>query len=349
MTESEPPRQIGADGVSPEALARFLYGESAADEAESVRAWLEGHPEQARSVNALAAGTGDLARTAPAVDVERALASVHARMRLDERRRPRRVYWWPTTAVLAAAAAIALLVIVPRWMHRGADDAYHMLHSNAVAQMYRTAPGTRREIRLSDGTAALLGPNSELRVLVGYGHVRRDVELRGSAAFDVRHDAGTPFVVMDGDARIQDVGTRFFVKTGSDSAIIVAVTQGSVRLADTTRRSSGLQLAAGQRAALTRATGAVRIPGSIAPADTAWVSGGLIFENASMDEVARGLADSYGVHLAIGDSSLAGRHFTGSFSATDPLDRVLLTLRLALGANVERHGDTVRVSPGSSP
>jgi hypothetical protein len=42
-------------------------------------------------------------------------------------------------------------------------------------------------------------------------------------------------------------------------------------------------------------------------------------------------------------------HFTGTFTAADPLDRVLSALHLALGANFDRHGDTILVSPDSNP
>jgi transmembrane sensor len=349
MTEREPPRQIDPDEPSPEALARVVYGESSEPEAAEVRQWLEQHPQESLALDAVSAATGTMGRQAPTVNVEAALARVHARMHVETTVKSRRKYWWGSTIALAAAAAVAFAVIAPGWWRTGSDWIHHTSHPSVVAQRYAVAPGTHRSIQLSDGTSVLLGPNSELDVFVGYGSARRDVMLRGTAAFDVRHDAGTPFVVIDGAARIQDVGTRFIVRPGHDSSVIVAVTAGSVRMGDTTHAAPALALVAGQRGAFHPSAGAALLPGSASTADTAWISNGLAFDDAPLDVVARGLADRYGVHVRIQDPTMRQRHFTGTFTEADSLDRVLSALRLALGARIERQGDTVRLSPTGSP
>ena len=52
----------------------------------------------------------------------------------------------------------------------------------------------------------------------------------------------------------------------------------------------------------------------------------------------------YGIDLQLADSSLSNRHLTATFSG-EPPDRVLEVLSLALGADIERHGDTAIVRP----
>ena len=61
-----------------DALARFLSGESPADEALRVQRWLETHPEQ-RVLVAHLSSTSELSSAAD-VDVDAALTGVHQRM-----------------------------------------------------------------------------------------------------------------------------------------------------------------------------------------------------------------------------------------------------------------------------
>jgi ferric-dicitrate binding protein FerR (iron transport regulator) len=57
----------------------------------------------------------------------------------------------------------------------------------------------------------------------------------------------------------------------------------------------------------------------------------------------------YGIELKVADKALNNRHLTATFAGESP-ERVLETIRLALGAEIERHGDTaiVRVTEGKT-
>jgi transmembrane sensor len=76
--------------------------------------------------------------------------------------------------------------------------------------------------------------------------------------------------------------------------------------------------------------------------DLAWLNGRLVFREAPISEVASQLQRWYGIDLRIADPSLAGRHLTATFSG-EPASRVLEVISLALGADIERHGDTAVV------
>src|SRR5215467_10484529 len=96
-----------------DALARFLSGESPADEALRAQRWLETHPEE-RALVAQLSSTSELS-SALDIDVEAALAKVHQRMgavpnppRLTVSRagRWRRGYTIGAIGLAAAAAAL---------------------------------------------------------------------------------------------------------------------------------------------------------------------------------------------------------------------------------------------------
>ncbi|HET8611960.1 MAG TPA: FecR domain-containing protein, partial [Sphingomonas sp.] len=87
-----------------------------------------------------------------------------------------------------------------------------------------TAPGETRTISLDGATIAL---NGSSRITLDRHDPRRATLENGEALFDVRHDADHPFRLTVGDAKLQDVGTRFDV-TRDEGGLRVAVAEGAV-------------------------------------------------------------------------------------------------------------------------
>lgn len=245
-----------------DALARYLAGESGADEARAVAAWLAEHPDDARLLTRLDAHLDATlgraadaplrsapAADAPPIDVEGALARVRARRDGEGHQapaapdvrllrptrapgrgsreplgggRPRGWLGWGVGGLAAAAALAAVSVELGR-RDRSAD-APAGTGSAAAERVVATAVGRRDSVRLPDGTRVVLAPGSRLTIAGGYGGGRREVRLEGAAWFAVRHDAARPFAVRAGGAVIRDVGTEFTVRTdGVDGPSGVAV------------------------------------------------------------------------------------------------------------------------------
>jgi transmembrane sensor len=175
----------------------------------------------------------------------------------------------------------------------------------------------------------------------------REVEVSGDTYFDVVHDSSKPFTAHALHATIQDVGTKFAVRTDAADGVSVSVTQGSVALQGTSPIRSGgtaprnaIVLKPGEK-------GVVRSDGQTikeraGPEDVAWMRHQLVFREAPLSEVAASLNRWYGIDLQVADASLATRHLTATFSGESP-ERVLDVIRLVLGADIERHGDTAIV------
>jgi len=311
-------------------LGRYLAGESSPEEAAAIRLWLEEHPSDAKAIAALDSAARNAA-AAPTVDVEAALRKVKTRMRAAP----------PTRSVtnslrrngaLAAAAAVLLVagVLVARRVPRSRPTVI-------VSRTYTTHVGERRDYLLSDGTQVTLGPASRLIVR------SRTAELFGEAYFSVVHDAARPFVVRAGDATIRDVGTEFTVHSDSGEAVRVVVSEGAVQLA---RGRNSVTLVRGDVGIVAPDGRVAASRGAATDDDLAWTLGRLVFRNAPVAELAADLRRWYGVELRVSDSSLLRRHFTGSF-AKEPATQVVDVIALALGAHVERRGDTAFVRPGA--
>jgi len=363
-----PPHDDPADW---EAIARYFAGESTTEEARVVRGWLEAHPADAAALNALNGTAADLVKlTPPDLDVEAALANVTRRRLADagnadtggdvipiDSRRPARptpmrtavtpvpARRWQRYAVAAAAAAV--LLVGGRLAWHSFEGAGYTNPSGVAAQTFATAVGQRDSVRLADGTRVVLAPESQLTVAVGYGDNVREVELKGEAYFDVRHDAARPFLVRASGAAIRDLGTTFTVRTTGDRGVRVAVTSGSVSLAPMqAAQNTAVVLRPGDAGTLDTDGRTLVERGGAAEPDTAWTRGRLVFREAPVGTVRAELRRWYGIDLQI-DSSFASRHLTMTFDG-DPTDRVLEIIATSLGAEVSRQGSTAVLKPGST-
>lgn len=332
-----------------DAIARFLAGESNADEAAVVRGWLEANPRDRDLVERLNAGIApDGAANTEDIDVEAALARVHRRMADPARprltmSRARGPYWLrPLGAAATLAAAAAIVLFVTNERRKPVSTA-----PPAVAHTYSTGVGQRDSVLLADGSRVVLGSQSRLVVPADFA-AARSVELTGDAYFDVRHDAAKPFSVRAAGARIEDIGTIFTVESDAGAMTSVAVIAGNVRLRpESSDPAGGVVLSAGDRGTLS-ADGQTHVDrNAVRDEDTAWISGRLAFRDAPLSRVAAEIQRWYGVNLRFTDSTMLAQHVTMSF-AGEPVEQVLRIVELSIGARLERRGDSAIFSPATN-
>ena len=327
---------------------RFLAGESAADEADIVRQWLDAHLVDHELVERL---DGIATLELPAdLDVDAALAKVHARIdqategtvaqgvhRGLHSSAPSRMPLYIGGALAAAAAIFALVTLGAA--RRQAGRRGHSRTGARLSHEHRPADS----ITLGDGSRVILGPDSRLTVPAAYGTAARAVELQGDGYFDVRHDAASPFSVRVGNAVVDDIGTTFTVESDGGDATVVAVVSGSVRLRPAgSAAGAGAVLAAGDRGSMTTDGTVSTYPHAVGSDDTAWTTGRLVFNDASLARVAAELHRWYGVNMRFADSSLLNTRYTNSFQG-EPVDQVLKVIGMTLELRIDRQGDSATV------
>jgi len=335
-----------------EAVARHLAGEDTPESVARVNA-IAGDSSVQEMLSALDAATSRLSDgVSDGIDTEAALNSVRTRMgeadtsslRLEPSGRTRRqvapVTRWRVPFPAIAAAGL-LAVGLATWLSFGkkSEPVGAAVYS---PRMVATGVGARDSMTLADGTKVVLGPLSSVKVANGYGTTSREVEIRGDAYFEVIHDKGKPFTVHIGNATVQDVGTKFAIHSDGDGGIGVSVTEGSVSLSPLQSAARPVVLKAGDQGTMDKVGKVAARRGAATDDDMAWLSGKLVFRETPLSEVVSSMRRWYGIELQLMDPSLANRHLTATFSG-EPPDRVLEVLRLALGADIERHGDTVFV------
>lgn len=350
MTDSAPHTDRSANPPDWEAIARYLSGETNPREAEAVRRWLDAHAADHAFVEALEHAPVTSV-TIEDVEVDAALRRVHARMERGAPNlslgRPRR-RWASSARLIGVALAAVLVFTIVRLATRhpaGRQQSTAARAANTIA----TGVGQIDSLVLVDGTRIVLGPTSRLMIAADYGASSRDVTLRGEGFFVVRHDAARPFSVHTTNAVLQDLGTTFAVTSdGTNGATHVSVLAGRVRLTSVVAARSSAELGAGDRGVVTGVGSVTVYANAVAGDDTAWTSGRLVFHDASLADVIGAIRATYGVDVHVADTSLLGRHVTATFNG-ETVDKVLQIVGLALGARVQRTGDSALVYSARAP
>ena len=252
-----------------------------------------------------------------------------------------------TTRVFGVAACLAIVVVGALvWWQSGAHT-------------YTTTIGEQRSITLADGSTIEL--NSRSKAWVRYSEHERYVELLdGQALFHVAKDHARPFVVASGHTRVRAVGTQFDVYKRR-SGTVVTVVEGQVAIgthdatpspaaitadlkssAQSSSSINGMLLAAGEQVTVVGNT-ARKKERPIVENATAWTQRRIVFESASLPEVAEEFNRYNERQIVIESPDLYGFRIGGVFSSTDP-GSLIRFLRAQPGIQVTESASEIRVS-----
>lgn len=248
-------------------------------------------------------------------------------------------------AMLASAflvAAAGLFFVYTQWI--AAPGAYKVATTDA---------GMKTRIRLSDGTMVWLNAGSSLKYPPKFGKHTREVFLEGEAYFDVRQQVNQPFIIHTEKTDIRVLGTAFNVRSYRDedfqeTALISGAVEISVKQAD---KLSRVVLKPNQKLVVRdakhtatkiekatiihqsadmiierKALSAILSPDSGQVAETAWLSNNFVFQNETLESMARRLERWYGITIDIRDPQLSGLRFTGRADNL-PLEKLLAILQ----------------------
>ncbi|WP_162258289.1 FecR domain-containing protein [Frateuria sp. Soil773] len=213
---------------------------------------------------------------------------------------------WRQALPLAAAAALLLALGLGLWRVAG--------QSQGPVQLYATATGEQRSLRLDDGTEVLL--DTDTAIAVQYDGDRREVRLEGGRAqFAVAHEAGRPFVVLAADGVVRDIGTRFQVRRQADD-VTVALLDGVVSVSVPASGGEST-LAPGQQVSFDRSGRLGAVQAADLAAARGWTQGDLVFKNRSLADLVAEMNRYSDTKLRLGDDSLRDLAVSGVFHAGD--------------------------------
>ncbi|MFL9485118.1 FecR family protein [Chitinophagaceae bacterium LWZ2-11] len=229
--------------------------------------------------------------------------------------------WW-------TAAAVIIAVGVGLYLFRGAFKG----------EKLATDYGQIAEHILPDGSSVILNANSHLKTGDFIEGKTREVWMDGEAYFKV-HKTSTKdrFVVHTGKVDVIVTGTQFNV-VSRDNKTNVYLKEGSVTLRD--EAGNELKMKPGDYVEIDHSKMLMK---PVCDKNVlAWQEKKMIFDSASLYDVAARLKEVYGVNVIV-DSTLKGKIISGILP-NDDLDVILKALEISEDFKIARNQNTITIS-----
>jgi transmembrane sensor len=235
-----------------------------------------------------------------------------------------------------AAMLIAVAVL-------GAAAAGYILSPRE--QVFATAMGAHRTVKLADGSQIEL--NTDTFVRVKMTEAQRTVWLdRGEAYFQVKHDPKHPFILMAGNQRVTDLGTKFLVRRET-GRLEVDVIQGSVRFEtavnDSAQTRSALLMPGNIAVATEQSIVVTRKPSQILADRLGWRRGVLVFDHTTLDDAVADFNRYSRQKLVVADSGVARLTIDGTFPTND-VELFARVARDILGLRIENRKEEIVIA-----
>jgi transmembrane sensor len=213
---------------------------------------------------------------------------------------------------------------------------------------YTTRYGEVKTILLPDGSSVVLNANSEFSYRNGWNERpdSREVWLDGEAYFSVTHTKNhRKFIVHTSDVQVEVLGTTFNVNNRRNTTKVV-LHSGKVKLevplpgqGDYTKNKA-IVMKPGEMVEFSKEKKELSLETVNPELYTSWRKNMLVFNQASLLEIAHTLEDTYGLTVIVEDTALLGREFTASYPADD-LDILFKALSKAFGVQISQEGNRV--------
>lgn len=185
--------------------------------------------------------------------------------------------------------------------------------------------GKKFEVQLSDGTIVYLNAGTSLRYPVQFAkNQSRQVYLTGEAFFEVSKDKAHPFTVTAQEVNVEVLGTKFNVNSYiEDESTNVVLVEGKVSLyKDKKTAENQVYLTPGLKGSNIRGQQKIITESVNTDYYTAWVTGSLVFKNASFDAIIKTLERRYNVTV-INKNKILGKEIFNARFDNEPIEVVL--------------------------
>ncbi len=274
----------------------------------------------------------------------------------------RAAYWrleaaWDHTRRLAALNAVTVEAPADRkispWLLRiaatiavaatlGMGTAY--IFSTPQDRTYKTGIGGHEVVSFADGSKIDLNTDTVLRARMTTA--QRVVWLeKGEAYFEVKHDATHPFIVIAGNHRVTDLGTKFVVHR-HPGGVEVALLEGSAEFstASVSARAQSALLMPGDVATGTAASISVTKKSTLELSrELGWRNGVLVFKHTALADAVVEFNRYNRQKLVVADLQTGRLTIGGTFKAHHIEDFTQL-VQMVLGLHVENKGQEIVIS-----
>jgi len=220
-------------------------------------------------------------------------------------------------------------------------------NEEAVQPFYNTLNiprGGEYNLVLADGTRVFLNAMSSFKYPVKFSGKNREVELSGEAYFEVKKDAGRPFIVKTTAINIEVLGTSFNLSAYENTEkIITTLVEGSVKLNSHIKNGSRL-LVPEEQAIFDLKSGLTEIKKVDVKLYTAWKDGNFIFYDTRLEEIMTTLTRWYNANVFYANASVKNLRFSGNLNRYDNINQLLDIIKSTGKINIEIKNKTIQFS-----
>lgn len=310
-------------------VLKYLSGSFSSETEEKVQKWIVKDKDKGEKESASLAYWDGLETRADA-DTYAALERVNRRIG----------YMKVRTASLYQKIVRVAAVVIPLLILSGGYLYYSSARSRLIE--VSVAYGERKHLLLPDSSEVWLNAGTVLKYPRKFADNGRSVYLDGEGYFSVRKNAAKPFIVEASRLTVKVLGTRFNVKAYADDENITAtLTSGKVEVNAPTLNPQVLK--PNEQLTYNRNTSHISIT-EIPAADTdSWITGKLIFTNASFSEIRQTLERRYNVVIENETAIPDNERYTVRFLKNENLDEVLNVLGDIAGFGYRKSGEKIKL------
>jgi len=224
---------------------------------------------------------------------------------------------------LRVAAIILLLLVVGGALFVYKTDTGEALVARLIPWNEVNVPnGQRQQLTLPDGTDVLLNAGSAFSYPKFFWGRERHVRFAGEGRFIVTKDISRPFVVETGNMSVKVVGTRFDIMAYNDSdKETVRVLSGKVAVAAGDQSHT---LTPGRQLSLMCQSGAVELKAFDLNHADDWLSGTMVFDNDTMDDILGAIERNMNVNFVKENGvSLSHDFYTVEFDNGNSINQIM--------------------------
>ncbi|MBB6002914.1 FecR family protein [Arcicella rosea] len=227
-----------------------------------------------------------------------------------------------------------------------ATSVYFLIYSQFNTSQYSTLEGETRKVALPDGSLVVLNANSSIEFSKDWEKDQaREVFLKGEAYFSIIHQKNhQKFIVNTPEhLQVEVLGTVFTVSEKVNGTRVV-LNSGKIKLHLNDKAQSSLLMHPGELVEVSKdLSNKVMKRKVVAEEYSEWKDSEFLFDNSSLEIVARTIENNFNYKVKFANDSLKERRITLRLPKKN-LDLLLLAIGEMHDLKIEKHNNKILIS-----
>lgn len=205
-----------------------------------------------------------------------------------------------------------------------------------------TKNGEKKTITIADGSVLTLNAGTSIRIQNDFSKERKINLIDGEVYFDVKKDAGKPFLIESGNLTTTVLGTSFNISAYKEiNKINIGVTSGKISIAS---NASTLGILEKNQELVYNKSAKTYTTQPLDENMLAWKEGRLVLNDASFEEMSFLIKKIFGISIVTEDAFVKSTKYTTELFTTMTPTQVTEVLAAIHGLKIKQKGNQINLS-----